>query len=1040
MVQYISLLNMNNIKFSPYLFLRTPAISHADYNTLDEIIKTNFFQLAILFASENLYTELKKNDFDYTRLDKKIKFTLQKYFNRMCHRPTPFGVFSAFTSLNWASLPNNEPCVLGDSAIYINPDFQLLIDLGRKIEASGKYPIKYYSNNSIYKIKNEKRYLTVSYDKQISKSTFLIASFKPDRLLNKIITFCKNGKTKNEITLWLTNLIGTDEGVYDYLSDLITEGLLVSEVCPNITGDKYFDRLINIVCSNNVGEDKLVNLIFSYKNLADIAKQPSNINAKDLINTFLGNNGLKNIKSAFYVGYEKNSSSQLSLKYQNDIKDALFCLDRLTPSSQSKSLNNFKNKFRAKFEDQEIPLLQALDREAGIGYEGLEANLFNSELLDGIQLDLYSNSINFNWTPVHEYFLTKLSGKNDDCIVISNHDIEKIQPQSNLNIPPSFSVIFRIYNNKIWIEQAGGCTATSLLGRFTQFNNKVLDETLSINNQESELNKDIIFAEVSCFNDEHAANIITNAGVRNYEIPIGVHSTLNRRNIISLSDITISLIGDDIILKSKKLNKVIIPRLSSAYNYSRSDLSIYRFLCDLQYQGIKYNYNFDLKTLLPGLNFYPRIEYKNCILFPATWILTSEEINELCAKGDSYSNFNKLAQKLSLKQQFALTEGDNQLVFDRDNPLTIAIFINAIKNKNSAVLQEAFIDDNATIHDSGGKPFIGQFIASAISNSTTYPPPILTPVNRKVQTTKRIYLPGDEWLYFKLYCHPSIANNILVKHIRPIINNLKNKCILKSWYFIRYNDIDNHLRVRVQINKNNTAEVIQYFEKRFRNHVQKGSLNNLLVDTYKREIERYGASTITYVEKIFEASSDVIINYLKNITASIDNYAELHLALISINLIMDIFFNNNADKIILLTLIHENMKHEFEDSKQVKIQMDNKYREYSAFINNMEIYEPRIIKIIGKKEFNGFSTSINCLQQNTSHLSKQQFNKLIADVMHMHLNRIFNEKQRKQEFIIYYLLNKYYSSLKARQSKIASMLTPAPDSFGVNNIEKGILK
>jgi hypothetical protein len=145
---------MDNIKFSPYLFLRTPALSYIDSDKLEEMIKTHFFQLAILFASESLYLELKKFDFDYKRLDKKVKFTLQKYFNRMCHRPTPFGIFSAFTSLNWSTQPGSDDCILGDSNIFINPDFQLLVNLGRDAEASNYYQnIKYYSNDSIYNVK-----------------------------------------------------------------------------------------------------------------------------------------------------------------------------------------------------------------------------------------------------------------------------------------------------------------------------------------------------------------------------------------------------------------------------------------------------------------------------------------------------------------------------------------------------------------------------------------------------------------------------------------------------------------------------------------------------------------------------------------------------------------------------------------------------------------------------------------------------------------------------------------------------------------------
>ncbi|WP_461452133.1 lantibiotic dehydratase [Mucilaginibacter sp.] len=1029
---------MNNIKFSPHIFLRTPALSYTAYNSSKEIIKSHFFQLAILFASESFYMELKKFDFDYDRLDKKIKLTIEKYVNRMCYRPTPFGLFSSFTTIDWGLQTNNNNCILGNNIIYINPDFQLQINLGRELELlKDCRDILYFSNKSIYNIKNEKRYLTVRYDKQLDRSIFSIASFKPDRLLNKVILFCKNGKNKKEIVEWISSLIDRNDGIIEYVDDLIAEGLLISEMRPNFNGKKYFDRLL-AVTNNYDDKNDTLNLICKYKKLADI-KQIGFIKPENLIKDFSNPVDTKNKKSAFYVGYEKESSSELSIKYQEDLRDALFCLDKLTTPLQSKSLNDFKAKFRAKFEDQEISLLQALDREAGIGYDGLESNLFNSELLDGIQMDLESNNQNFVWTAVHEYFLTKLSSKIGDVITISEKDLEKIKSHSNLKTPPSFSIIFRFFNNKIWIEQVGGCTASSLLGRFTHFNKKIFEKTLTITKEEKELNKDIIFAEVSCYNDEHAANIMTNAGIRDYEIPIEVHSPLKKSNIINLSDIMISLSGDEIILRSKKLNKIIIPRLSSAYNYNRSDLSIYRFLCDFQYQGLKSNYNFELKTLLPGLTFYPRIEYKNCILSPATWLLSIEEISKLTDSKNNES-FTVLARDINLSQCFAFTEGDNQLVFDRDKPESIAMFINVIKNKNSVMLQEYFIDEAATVKADDKAPLIGQFTASVVSTSPTYVAlnPIL--VNRKTNVTQRIYLPGDEWLYFKLYCHPSIANTILTKRIKPIINLFRKKSILKCWYYIRYNDVDNHLRIRVQINKNNTTELIQYFEKTFRNYVQKGSLNNFMVDTYKREIEKYGVFTITYAEKMFETSSDLVVKYLNNISKSETNYSELHLAILSIYNIINIFLPLNIDKINILNLIHENMKHEFEDSKQVKVQLDNKYREYSSFISNIEYCNTNIIKITGAKEFNAFLNSTQKLRENAQYLSKNQLFKLIADIMHMHLNRVFSDKQRKQEFIIYYLINKYFLSVEARLKKESSMFSGASNGFVVNNIKKVILK
>ena len=69
--------------------------------------------------------------------------------------------------------------------------------------------------------------------------------------------------------------------------------------------------------------------------------------------------------------------------------------------------------------------------------------------------------------------------------------------------------------------------------------------------------------------------------------------------------------------------------------------------------------------------------------------------------------------------------------------------------------------------------------------------------------------------------------------------------------------------------------VVKYFKKRIRIYVEKGIINNLLLDTYKREIERYGAETIGYAENAFNASSELVLAYLKNISTGAFDFSEL---------------------------------------------------------------------------------------------------------------------------------------------------------------------
>jgi len=1035
---------MFNFDFNPYLFLRTPALSYRDYkpDIMAELLKTQFFQSAIFFASESLYLELERCSFDYGLLDKKVKLSLQKYFNRMCHRPTPFGMFSAFSSTNWSLLNNPGSCILEENGeVYVNPDFQFTADIARRMEKTGEFNnVKYYSNDSIYTIQNEKRYLTTNYDANRKKTDFFINSFQTDRLLNKVLIFCNKGRTVPEVIAWLNNFIDQTEDVKSYVIDLIREGLLISELYPNMTGEKYFSRVFAIANAKRYNSE-LAREISIYNSQINKICFNQDLDIKSLSENHLYQLSKTKFKSMFYVGYERKTKSSIDNKYQGYIKEGLNCLKVISSDATPKALTEFKSKFKARFEDQEVSLLQALDRESGIGYEGLETNLVTSELLDGIQLDLQLSTLNFTWTQIHEFFLSKfLRAKNDEPISITDKELAKLSVPSELKAPPSFSVVFRLFGDKVWIEQAGGCTATALLGRFTLFSENVLEEVQYIASVEEKCNDEVIFAEISCFNDEHAANINSNSGIRRYEIPIGVHSTLNSANIISLSDLYLSIIDNNIILRSKKHNKIVVPRLSSAFNYGRSELSIFMFLCDMQYQGLKFNFNFDLRALLPGLSYYPRVEYKNCILFPSTWVLNNEEITEIAEGYGSETNFYRISEKIRLKKHFALTEGDNQLLFDQSDPLSIALFIKVIKNKSLVVLQEVFLDDTTDVANHEGKPFAGQFIASVFSGEATYTRKALAQLNRKKNKVKRIYLPGDEWVYLKIYCHPSTSNSILVKCVRNIITGLKKQNILKSWYFIRYNDPDNHLRIRIQTNPDDTVAVVKYFKKRIRIYVEKGIINNLLLDTYKREIERYGAETIGYAENAFNASSELVLAYLKNISTGAFDFSELHLALLSSDALLAIFFPEYSSRIYLLKSIHESMKHEFEDSKQVKMQLDNKYREYSMFINNMNKNQSEITEIAGKKEYNSYLKTLGLLKTNAQLFFPGKLMKLAADIIHMHLNRLFNEKQRSHEFIIYYLLYKYYLSVKARKEKELLNFTPASKRPAINQMNEAVFK
>lgn len=61
---------------------------------------------------------------------------------------------------------------------------------------------------------------------------------------------------------------------------------------------------------------------------------------------------------------------------------------------------------------------------------------------------------------------------------------------------------------------------------------------------------------------------------------------------------------------------------------------------------------------------------------------------------------------------------------------------------------------------------------------------------------QRAFIPGNKWLYFKLYTGYKTSDMILSKKIFVIINNLKRQNLIDKWFFIRYADPEHHIRIR----------------------------------------------------------------------------------------------------------------------------------------------------------------------------------------------------------------------------------------------------
>ncbi|MFI5160449.1 MAG: lantibiotic dehydratase [Sphingobacteriales bacterium] len=988
------------------LFLRTPLLSYTDYQAAisEELTSNPHFRLALYLASPGFYAVLESKNFAISALNPKELTSLQKYFNRMSFRPTPFGLFSSFSVAKWGNEGNIILPGADHTQLHLLPD-QQVATLAEKILSPGLFEIIYQVNPTLYRLAGEYRFIKTTVHTDRTPFSFSLESFEVNPLTSRLCLFlrCSN-KTGKDIIHFLVTKTGCDEQEATAYLEFLAEAQVVRPVCGmNITGSDY---LLHHEEQHSPGFRDIAQVIKKFRWLSSSA--PACITAlrdleEDLKRVFKSR-GKAQPDKYFYANAERHVvAGSLPVKYQETLIAASHALARLTEVIKPPMLESFIKDFKERFDGMKIPLMQALDPDAGVGYGHFADKASAAPLLKQLQMpDQTRSSPMVDWSAARRLLMTKWteSGTRENVIRLEENDLAELDAPGKV-YPPSLAIIFRLTHEGMLIENAGGVAAASLIGRFTPFSEEVCQLAASITRMESEVNPEVIFAEIGQLSDTHTDNINRRRSIYDYEIPLNSVSLLAMDKQIRLDELLVSVKNDTIILESLRLKKVVIPRLSSAYNFRHNNLAVFRFLCDLQYQGFHAGLTMDLESYFPGMSHYPRVTFDNVILSPAKWHIRSQPV--------SPDGIEMFREKLRLPACVALTRSDQQIVFNLDDESDRRFFCDCVSGLPAFTLQEFFLPDKEaqTVMTTAGKPVISQFIAFLVNPNTVYRNvPFLAPLTAKMQ---REFVLGSQWLYLKIYCTTASANDILVRKILPLIGEFRKQGPA-CWFFIRYADPGPHIRLRIKIKPERTGEVIALFRKQFSDLVKDHIIREYQADTYRRELERYGPDRIDAAEQVFHASSELVAHFIKNNNQGFCSTDEF--AISCFELILATAEASVTRQIDFLASVSQSFYQEFKGDKKFKVGLDVLYRgkkqEFADAICDDGIYAR--LKI--EKQQCNFSRALAAVMTGNSFDAAKK-NALLADIIHMHLNRLYSDNQRQQEMVLYYCFHKYKLSRQA---------------------------
>jgi thiopeptide-type bacteriocin biosynthesis protein len=1001
---------------------------------------------ALFLASPGLFEALERwrNDPD-SRKGKRAEDSLVRYYQRMAARPTPFGLFSG-CSLGALDGSAETRLRLAPRAGYqrhsrLDNDylFALCEDLGRNPALRGE--LVYRPNSSLYRAAGRLRYAEARLAGKM-RSHHLVA-LDPTPYLEAALQRAAEGATAAELA---ATLVAADPDgditlaeAQEYVNELIETQVLVSGLTPGVTGPEAIHGLEEELAGLPSGQAAAAALSNARRTLAELDAEGLGAASDRYLDLAAD---LRNLPTSvelsrlFQVDMVKPLvEAKLGAAIIEEMQRGVSLLHRLSGRSRQQNLERFRQDFIDRYgEGRWMPLAEVLDDESGIGFERAEL-IESSPLLQGLDLGRPRTETSVSWGALQAWQLRKVEAalaRGEQEIELTESDVGKLAAHEPQPLPDALEVLAQVAATSeedasegrfqlLW-KSSSGPSGVRMLGRFCHADAELEGRIREHLAAEEAARPDAVFAEIVHMPQGRTGNIIARPVLRACEIPILGRSGAPDECRIPLIDLRVTVTEQRIVLRSERLGREVIPRLTSAHNFT-TGIGIYRFLCALQYQGVAGGLTWSWGPL-EGLAFLPRVRSGRLVLHRARWKLFGEEIETL-RSGSSTARFaaaQRLRAQRRMPRRVLLADGDNELLVDFDNVLSVEAWLDVLEPRREATLVELFPrPEDLCARGPEGK-FVHELVVPFVRSGEAASPTVAVaarPVHAvRAGAVERSFLPGSEWLYAKLYLGTATADAVLRDVVGPVTREVQASAVADSWFFIRYGDPSWHLRLRFHgAPQRLIAEVMPLLQSAVAPLLDDGRLWRMQFDTYDREIERYGGPAgIGLCEKLFHADSEAVLAILELLEGDEGASARWRLAVCGIDRLLGDLGLDASGKRAILSQARDGFFREYGGGKPLRVQLDHKQRtECRALETLLDAPASAALAILKSRSERNAPIVAELRRLEQAKRLALPVAQIASSLIHMQVNRLIRSDQRAHELVLYDLLSAIYDSRAARE-------------------------
>lgn len=989
----------------------------------------------ILVSSKSLYESIKTNKGD----KEKIINSFLKYYIRMTTRTTPFGLFSGVTMGSFDE--ETEVKLFKDEQAIkrARPDAEWIFNLVGKLEKDIEVLVNLEVITSTALFEKGKRIenklLTRGGNGEEEEDrNYLNMTINYTNLVKAVLYYARDGIKFGELLNYLVENIANipKKKLQTFLIELIDKEYLITSLRPKITEENLLERIVDKLSSF----EELVywnNTLNNIQKLFDLYNSKSVGDGEEIFLILISE--MKEVcssKNFVQIDLKINDEKyMLNTNFKKEIEEFIDALQEIAAiKNLNPNLEIYRMDFMEKYsEGQEVPLLELIDEARGLGYPAGYTNPKNNKRE-------MAKELNEEGTKIYELMrrkLTSYKGQINDVVQITTNEIKGL----NINkirvndMPASFEINFLISENEegghlILGPNWGSLKAGKMFGRFIYlFDDNQKDKVKRIIDKSNDiLSKSFIQANItSMLPSARSLNVTNSPNFLEYELPIGVTSSVDKEKTIYLNDLVIGNSIDGLYIKSKRLNKKVKFNAYNMLNHQWT-YNITRFLLEISNDKQGLELLVPLAEMRENLLYTPRIMLNNIVLFPKKWAVNFDVFIQSKKKvkfEEFKNNFKEWAIENNLSEYFYLSNGDNRLLLNiNDEAKLKLLYLDLIKNKSEYIKLEEFIGN---IENSGIK-----------IESVNYATEIVVPVVRKIHDeeiikeninknidideNERCFLPFSKWIYLKLYIEKSRENEFLTECFNKFMNNLVEKNIIKKYFFIRYEDDKKHIRLRMLKNNDYELEFYQLCKEFLDKMYKEKIINHVIIDTYIREIERYGGEKIiNEAEEMFYRNSQVTIKLLEFNDSKIFKFNNKVIAMISVIKILDdlgLSYKQQLehfDKFIS----QEQYRKEFNSERKTFIKLLNSDNNWSGLREITGGNELLAILDIQTEALIEYSNKIKELKNKNQLVNSQH--QIIGATMHMFCNRFLGLNRELENEVLAIARHTLYSIKYFKENK-----------------------